>query len=70
MTESEPPGEPNPAVPLYVTATEGIVVRVTVRGDVYDGQVLGWRGDRVYVSYRTVDGNHLAWLPAADVERV
>ena len=53
----------------YIPAPEVVVVRVTAHGGVHDGQVLGWRGDRVYVSYRTVDGNHLAWVPAADVER-
>ena len=68
MTEANP--APEPAGPPYVPATEVIVVRVTVRGGVHDGQVLGWRGDRVYASYRTVDGNHLAWVPAVDVERV
>ena len=67
MTEPEP--TPEPTGPPYVRAPEVIVVRVTARGGIHDGQVLGWRGDRVYVSYRTVDGNHLAWVPAADVER-
>ena len=65
MTGPAPTGPPP-----YVPAPEGIVVRVTVRGEVYDGQVLGWRADRVYVNYRSANGRHLAWVPAADVERV
>ena len=65
MTRTEPTPEGQP----YVTAPEGLVVRVTVRGDVYDGQVLGWRGNRVYVNYRSEHGRHLAWVPGADVER-
>ena len=69
MSEPGRAPEAGPAAAPYVPAPEVIVVRVTAHGGVHDGQVLGWRGDRVYVSYRTVDGNHLAWVPAADVER-
>lgn len=55
----------------YVEAEQPIPVRVTVRdGSVRDGQVLGWRGERVYVSWRTDLGNHLGWVDAAAVERV
>ena len=32
-------------------------------------QSLGWRGDRVYITWKTDMGNHLSWVPAADVER-
>ena len=69
MSEPGRAPETGPAAAPYVPALEVIVVRVTAHGGVHDGQVLGWQSDRVYVSYRTVDGNHLAWLPAADVER-
>ena len=68
MSEPGRAPETGPAAATYVPAPEVIVVRVTAHG-VHDGQVLGWRGERVCVSYRTVDGNHLAWVPAADVER-
>ena len=70
MTGPDRTPEPTAAAAPYVQASEVISVRVTAHGGVHDGQVLGWRGDRVFVSYRTVDGNHLAWVPAADVERV
>lgn len=46
-------------------------VRVEVAGEQRDGWVLGWRDDRVYVRYRGPnDGNHLAWMAAAAVERL
>lgn len=55
----------------YVEAERPIAVRVTVPdGSVRDGQVLGWRGDRVCVSWRTGDGTHLGWVDARVVERV
>lgn len=69
MSEPERAPETKPAAAPYLPAPGVIVVRVTALGGVHDGQVLGWRGERVYVSYRTSDGNHLAWVPAADVER-
>jgi hypothetical protein len=47
-----------------------VPVLVTVRGERLDGEVLGWRGDRVYVRWRTAAGNHLGWVLAADVERL
>ena len=68
MTEPQPASEL--AGPRYVPAPEVVVVRVTVRGGVHHGQVIGWRGERVYMSYRTVDGNDLAWVPADEVERL
>ncbi len=40
-----------------------------VRGQKYDVIVLGWRGDRVYLSWRTDMGTHLGWVPATDVLR-
>ena len=69
MSEPGRAPETGLAAAPYVPAPEVVVVGVSAHGGVHDGQVLGWRGDRVYVSYRTVDGNHLAWVPGADVER-
>lgn len=55
----------------YVPAVPEVPVRVTVAGEQHDGQVLGWRGDRVYVRYRgPQDGNHLAWVEAGAVQRL
>ena len=45
-------------------------MRNQVRGELREGQIIGRRGQRLYVRYRTVMGNHLVWLKAADVERV
>jgi hypothetical protein len=56
-------GEP---VDQDVQAKSPIPVNVLTGGQVLHGHVLGWRGERVYVRYRTSMGNHLAW---ADVER-
>ena len=69
MNEPGRAPETGPAAAPYVPAPEVSVVRVTAHGVVHDGRVLGRRGERVYLSYRTADGNHLAWVPAADVER-
>lgn len=54
----------------YTEAPEPGAVRALVRGVKRDGWMLGWRADRVYLRWRTEAGNHLGWLPAADVERV
>ena len=54
--------ETGPTEAPCVPAPAVIVMRVTAHGGVHDGLVLGWRGDRVYVPYRTADGNHLAWV--------
>jgi hypothetical protein len=36
----------------YVKAGPPVFVGVAVRGEQWDGMVLGWRGERVYVQYR------------------
>ncbi len=59
-----------PDPPPYVEATEHLPVRALVRGTRHDAVVLGWRGDRVYLTCWTNMGNHLNWVPAVDVERV
>ncbi len=55
--------------PPYVEAKKYIRVRVTVRGQHVAGVVLGWRGERVHLTWKTDMGNHLGWVAAADVER-
>jgi hypothetical protein len=57
------------ALPPYVEAKDHLRVRALVRGEQVAGVVLGWRGDRVYLTWRTDMGNHLGWVPAAAVER-
>jgi len=57
-------------LPPYVEAKEHIRVRAWVRGFQVDAEVLGWRGDRVYLTWRSDLGRHLGWVPAADVERL
>lgn len=57
-------------LPPYVPAAVEVVVRVKIADEWREGVVLGWRGERVYVRYRTERGGHLTWVPAADVERV
>ena len=56
--------------PPYVAAEPVVPVRVQVGGVERLGEVLGWRGERVYVRYRTGAGNHLSWVPAVAVERL
>jgi len=53
----------------YVRAADYVPVRAVIRGVQHDGVVLGWRGDRIYVTWRTGMGNHLGWVPATAVER-
>ncbi len=53
----------------YVEAKDYIPVRALLRGEHFDGVVLGWRGERVYITWRTDMGKHLGWVPAADVKR-
>jgi hypothetical protein len=53
----------------YVQAREHMPVRATVRGLLVDAVVLGWRGDRVHLTWHTEAGKHLGWVSAADVER-
>ena len=58
-----------PDLQPYVEARDHIRARATVRGQSVDGVVLGWRGDRVYLTWKSDMGKHLGWVPAADVER-
>jgi hypothetical protein len=58
------------SLPPYMQAPEWVAVRVLVRGERRDAWVLGWRGHRVYLRWKTEAGNHLGWVPAADVERI
>lgn len=53
----------------YIAAEPAVRVRALVRGQVVDAVVVGWRGDRVDLRWRSELGNHLGWVPAADVER-
>lgn len=55
--------------PPYVTAEQPIPVIAAVNGQRWPGEVNSWRGERVYVRWRTGAGNHLGWLPADGVER-
>jgi hypothetical protein len=57
-------------LPPYVAADPVVPVRLVVACEQRQGEVLGWRGDRVYVRYRTAAGNHLTWLPGSAVERL
>lgn len=53
----------------YVQAQDHIRAHARVRGRDCDVVVLGWRGDRVYLTWRTDMGRHLGWVPATDVTR-
>jgi hypothetical protein len=53
------------------TADPPVSVEVDVDGMTWRGQVLGWRGDRVYVTYNSGIGlKHLRWVSATQVRRV
>ena len=56
-------------LPPYVEAKDYICARAWVRGYQHDAVVLGWRGERVYLTWKTDMGNHLGWVPADAVER-
>jgi hypothetical protein len=58
-----------PDLPPYVAAKDDIRARASVRGQQYDSIVLGRRGDRIYLTWRIDMGEHLEWVPAADVRR-
>ncbi len=58
-----------PDLPPYVEAVDYLPVRALVRGTRHDAVVLGWRGDRVYLTWWTDMGKHLGRMPTADVER-
>jgi hypothetical protein len=65
------PEEPvHSSLPPYTEAPQPVAVRALVRGTRRDAWVIGWRGDRVYLRWRTELGSHLGWVPAADVERI
>lgn len=54
-----------------IYADSPIAVEVDDSGRTWPGQVLGWRGDRVYVTYSSGVGlKHLTWVPASQVRRV
>ncbi len=55
--------------PPYVEATEHLPVRALIRGARHDAAVLGWRGDRVYLTWPPEMGKRLGWVPAAHVVR-
>ncbi len=54
----------------YVEAREHLPVRAWVRGFQTDAVVLGWRGERVYLAWKSEAGRDLGWVPARDVQRV
>ncbi len=55
----------------YVNAPEPVDVTVTVKGQQWRGQVIGWRGERVDVTWRTAAGmTQVGFVDAAQVERV
>lgn len=56
-------------LPPYVEAKAYLPVRAWVRGFQADAVALGWRGDRVYLTWKSDMGRHLGWAPAADVQR-
>jgi len=61
-------GRPMPDLPPYVDAREHLAVRTWVRGYQHDAVVLGWRGELVYLTWRSDLDNHLGWVPAAHVD--
>lgn len=56
-------------LPPYIEAKDYLPVRAVVRGQTVEGVVLGWRGEQVYLRWKTDMGNHLGWVAATDVER-
>ena len=54
---------------LYVEAPEYMPVRASVRGEQRGGHVIGWRGQRAFLRWKTSMSEHIGWLPSADVER-
>lgn len=65
-----PDDDPHGLTAPYVPAPVHTVVLVTVDGVTHQGTVLGWRGQRVFLNYRGEFGNHVTWVPAANVVRV
>lgn len=56
---------------MHRTCDPAIPVEVDDNGGTWPGRVLGWRGDRVYVTYNSGIGlKHLTWVPASRVRRV
>jgi hypothetical protein len=53
-----------------VEAKDFIPVRALVRGQQVEGIVLGWRGDRVYLRWRSDLGQTTGPVPATDVKRI
>ena len=58
-----------PDLQPYVEAQHHLRAHARVRGQEHDVVVLGWRADRVFLTWRTDMGRHLGWVPAADVTR-
>lgn len=56
-------------LPPYVEAKGHLPVRAWVRGFQHDGVVLGCRGNRVHLSWRSDKGTRLGWVPIVDVKR-
>ncbi len=55
----------------YVSAPDPVEVTVTVDGKQWPGLVIGWRGDRVDVTWTTgIGATHIGFVDAAQVERV
>lgn len=57
-----------PDLPPYVGATEHLPVHAVIRAARHVAVVLGWRGDRVYLTWKADVGNHLGSVLAADVD--
>jgi len=56
---------------VHRIADPPVPVLVDDNGGTWPGQVLGWRGDRVYVTYMSGIGlRHLTWMPASQVVRL
>lgn len=54
-----------------VYAQEPIPAMITDQGATWPGLVLGWQGDRCYVTYNSGVGlKHLTWVRAEYVKRV
>ncbi|GAC1570001.1 MAG: hypothetical protein NVS3B18_01720 [Candidatus Dormibacteria bacterium] len=52
------------------SADPPIPVMVDDNGGTWPGQALGWRGERVYVTYSSGVGlRHLTWVAAGQVRR-
>lgn len=56
---------------VHRTADPPVPVLIDDNGGTWQGLVLAWRADRVYVTYATGVGlKHLTWVPAVQVRRL